>query len=334
VTIFPLTEVVLTHRAYHVAVAESGHVVAVSQNGAGSLISPDRDTTTPFKVSFDPRNVAIAANGSLLAVTGENGLTIISTSTLKPSHRLDESFESSHFSSNGLLWCCARLDSQTVALEIMDPQTWRAVARTKITDPFSDSYFQLLPHPDPECVVAWAAGGQDGQSLFWARRNDRTIVIDRFPELDDTTWPSFGPTGKEFLVISGHDAEVRRYSYPRGPISARMQWPFEAEGDQIGDFVAFVDANHALLTSSNGRLFIADLVRMVIEDEIRIHGHEAKPLEELYPGLRGERGLGSDLSFFSRLPREQFLSIHRELPSPHPEDSHDHLLTWRIVLLQ
>jgi hypothetical protein len=270
----------------------------------------------------------VAADGSLLAVTGGNGITIISASTLKPIHRLNDSFEGSHFSSNGLLWTCARLYSETVVLEIWDPQTWTRVARTKITDPYGDSHFDLLSHPNENCVVAWAAAGQDGQCLFWACHDDGAIVVDRFPELDNTAWPSFSPTGKEFLAISG--VELHLYAYPRRPIRAIMQWPSDDEEDQIGDFVSYVDANCALLQSNNGRLLLVDLETMTIEDEVSLRGHEPRPLAEYYPSLRGDRGLGSDVSCFLPLPHERFLSVHRELPSDHPDGSHDHLLTWLV----
>jgi hypothetical protein len=327
-TITPLTEVVLTHRAYHVGVAESGHAAALSRKGAGSLISPGGNSVTPFKLAFDPQHVSLSVNGGLLAVTGGNGISIISTSTLKPIHRLNDSFESSGFGPTGLLWTCARLYSETVTLEIWDPQTWTKVARTKITDPYGDAHFHLLSHPNDNCMVIWVAAGQDGQSLFWARHDDHTIVVDRFPELDYTTWPSFSPTGKEFLVISG--GELHRYKYPRGPMDARMQWPSEDEEDQMGDFVSYVDADYALLQSLNERLYLVDLETMTIEDEIRLHGHEPRPVSELYPNIRGDRRLSSDLSFFLRFPNDQFLSVHSEFSSAHPDDRLDHILTWRI----
>jgi hypothetical protein len=109
-----------------------------------------------------------------------------------------------------------------------------------------------------------------------------------------------------------------------------MQWPSEDEEDQIGDLVYYVDAHYALLQSNNGRLYLVDLETMTIEDEIRLHGHEPKPISELYPNLKGDRGLGSDLSFFLRFPHEQFLSVHGDRPSAHPDDRLDHILTWRI----
>ena len=96
----------------------------------------------------------------------------------------------------------------------------------------------------------------------------------------------------------------------------------------MGDFVSYVDANYSLLQSGNARLWLVDLETMTVEDEVSILGHEPKPLGELYPSLRGDGGLGSDLSFFLPLPHGQFLSVHPEIPSDFPDGRHDRLLTW------
>jgi hypothetical protein len=40
---------------------------------------------------------------------------------------------------------------------------------------------------------------------------------------------------------------------------------------------------------------------MGIEDEIAIEGHEPKPIWEYYPTLVKERGLGTDITWFTRL---------------------------------
>ena len=159
------------------------------------------------------------------------------------------------------------------------------------------------------------------------------IVADRFPDLEEGAWPSFSPAGNEFLVATGA-GELQRYKFPRGPLIANLQWPFDPKDSQIGDLVSFVDASRALVASNEGRLYLVDLNKMAIEDEISIRGHEPKPAVELYPSLGENRGLCSDLSFFLSVLPGRFLSIHRKLPSLYTEENHDHLLTWRIASLQ
>ena len=329
ITVSPLTEVTLSHRAYHVAAAESGHVVAISRNGEGSLISPDHSTHTPFRCPFEPSDVTISPSGSLLAIPGRGGLHVLSTSNFRTVHHVDDSFESACFSGNGNLWTSVCLEDGAVALETRNAKSLEVLARTELTDPLGDSHFKLLPHPDKEYVAIWVAAGQDGQCLFWAHRHGHAIVVDRFPGIDATAPPSFSPFGYRFLVVCDA-AELRHYSFPRGPLVAAMPWPFDDQGNQIGAIVSFVDQSHALLESNEGRLFLIDLRAMVIQDEVGIPGHEPKTVAEVYPSLQGRSGLCSDLASFLPLPKGGFLSIHRELPFRYPEERGDRLLTWRL----
>src|SRR5580700_1749596 len=142
ITIVPKTEVTLGHRTYHVAVAESGHVAAVSREGAGTLLAPGHTTCASFRLSAEVGDVALSAIGSLLAVVARGRLTLISTAAFRPVHRLDDSFESSCFSPGGALWSVARWDEASVAVEVREPETWKVVARTELHDPFSDFKFQ------------------------------------------------------------------------------------------------------------------------------------------------------------------------------------------------
>jgi hypothetical protein len=328
VTIFPLTEVKLKHRAFSLAVSDSGHIAAFSMFGSGSLISPDFRSVTPFASSPEFKGAALSPDGSMLAINAANGITFLSTSTFVKIHRLNDSFESCRFDVNNRLWTCARFSTTTVIVEVWEPGTWRKIAKTKITDPYRKSHFWLLPHPDQNCMVVSPAAGQDGQCLFWACLRNDGISVTRFPELDETTWPSFSPRGDEFLVIS--EGELHRYGYPRGPLHAKMRGRLESQGDKLGDFVYYADADYALATSLNYRLFLVDVENMEIEREVAILGHEPRPASELYPGLKGEQGLASDLVFLLPLSGTRFLSVHGELRGVHPEDSHDRLLTWRL----
>ena len=103
-------------------------------------------------------------------------------------HSLDDSVESVCFQ-DGVLWSAARWDENSIAVEVREAETWKVLAREELTDPFGDSFFHIVPHPGRGRVAIWAAAGQDGQCLFWAHREGAKISIDRFPGLDETTWP-------------------------------------------------------------------------------------------------------------------------------------------------
>jgi len=242
--------------------------------------------------------------------------------------KLDESIESCHFGAAGELWSASRWDEDSIALEVREPGSWKVVARTEVADPFGDSSFKILAHPVPEYVVVWAAAGQDGQCIFWASRSGPDITVTRFPGLDATTIPSFNRPGDEFLVVADGN-ELRHYRFPNGPVLTTMPWPFDDMDNQIGDLVVFVDSRRALLPSTADRLYLVDLSRMSLADEISITGHEPRPISEVYPKLR-EPGLCSDLAYITLLPSGRILSVHKQIPMETSEERSDTLLVWSL----
>jgi hypothetical protein len=80
--------------------------------------------------------------------------------------------------------------------------------------------------------------------------------------------------------------------------------------------------------STAERLYLVDLRKMAITDELSLRGHEPKPTAEVYPNLREESGLCSDLGHFAPLPTGGFLSVHHELPLLSGGASRDSLLAW------
>jgi len=326
VTISPLTHVTLKHRPFSLAVSDSGHVAAFSAWGSGALISPDFRSVTPFAFPHEFMGAALSPDGSMLAIAATNGTTLLSTSTFEKIHRFNDSFESCRFDANNRLWTCARFSTATVIVEVWEPGTWRKIAKTKITDSYG--YFWLLPHPDRNCMVVSAAARQAGRCLFWASLGSDGINLIRSPELKGTTWPTFSPSGDEFLVIS--EGELRRYCYPRGPLHAKMRGLRESEDDNLGEFVYYVDAGHALVASLNYRLFLVDVENMEVEDEVVILGHEPHPAAELHPFLKDDRGLASDMVLMFPVPGSKFLSLHSEFRGAHRADSDDRLLTWQL----
>jgi hypothetical protein len=48
-------------------------------------------------------------------------------------------------------------------------------------------------------------------------------------------------------------------------------------------------------------IFLIDTDRMMTVEEVELEGHEPRPIGEYYPYLSNERGLGTDISWFTRL---------------------------------
>jgi hypothetical protein len=327
ISIAPLTEVKLSHRAWPVAVAESGHIAALSKDGLATLLAPDHTTLRSFKAPADAGDAALSATGDLLAVAARGKLVLISTTAPRPVDRWDDSTEACCFLPGGALWTASRWDEDSVALEVREPAAWKVVARTELKDPFGDSSFMMRSHPDGAHVAILAAAGQDGQNLFWAHRDGSDIRVDRFPGIEDTRLPGFLPSGKQFLAICDGN-ELRRYKFPLGPIVGTMTWPFDDMENQIGDRVCCVDSRRAILDSLDCRLYLVDLRKMEIADEVCLRGHEPRPAAEVYPKLRNRGRLSYDLNHFAPLPAGGFVSIHSEFPLT--RDSRDSILTWRF----
>ncbi|MGA3262069.1 MAG: hypothetical protein ABSE35_24590 [Bryobacteraceae bacterium] len=328
ISVEPTTEVKLSHRAWRVAIAETGHIAAISKEGLATLLAPDHVTPRSFSISADASDAALSATGDMLAVAARGKLVLISTTTFRPVHRWDESTEACCFLPGDALWTASRWDEDSVALEVREPDTWKVVARAELKDPFDNSSFMMRPHSDGEYVAILAAAGQDGQSLFWAHRDGSRIGVDRFPGLEDTRLPSPLPAGKQFLAICDGN-ELRRYKFPLGPLEGTMAWPFDDMENQIGDRVSCVDSDRALLSSLTDRLYLVDLRKMEIADEVWLCGHEPRPAAEVYPKLRNSRRLCYDLGHFEPLRAGSLVSIHSELK----RDSHDSVLTWRVPSL-
>jgi len=263
-----LKNVQLTHEARITGCAASGAVVALSPEGAGSLISADFESVKEFKVSGHPQAAALSPAGSELAIVASDGIRFFSTAAFEMFHRLNNAFLSCLYGREDLFWTCARFTPQTVVLKAWEPGSWTQIAQAKVPDPFGNSEFSLFPGRDKNSVVLWAAAGQDGQCLFWASLTGSAIEVSRFKALDETSPPSFSPNGEEFLVTS--ECALHRYAYPQGPLKGTLTEVDDEEDDPIGYSVSYIDATQAVLTTMEGRLFLVDATRMTVIEEITL----------------------------------------------------------------
>jgi len=263
-----VTSVVLAHDTRITTGADSGQVAALSAEGVASLISPDFKTIRSFAIPQEPQGAGLSADGSVLAVAAPGGITLLSTSTFEKMHQLNDAFLGCLYAGEKLFWTCARLDQESVLLEAWEPGSWTKVARARVADPYGNSEFSLLRHPEENSVVVWAAAGQDGQCLFWSTLKGGGIHVSRFELLDETGLPSFSPNGSEFLVTS--ECALHRYAYPQGPLKGSLTELDGDEDDPIGYFVSYVDAGQALLTSMEGRLFLVDVEEMEVTEEVAV----------------------------------------------------------------
>src|SRR5688572_18912813 len=184
----PITTVVLGHRALHFVAANSGHVVALSKEGVGTLIAPDRLTVTRFEVGFQIAGAAISPDGRWLALLRDNIMSFVTLPDLVERARVDDIVETCLFSSSGAwLWSAFHTNGNTAVLEIRNAKTGEVIVRTEVTDPFESSSLMLFSHPSEDRVALWVAAGQDGQCLYWGNYDGSKLTTQLFPDLKDTT---------------------------------------------------------------------------------------------------------------------------------------------------
>jgi hypothetical protein len=328
IQITPQAQITLQHPAFHLAHAEDSRIVALSKSGQGTFLAPDLTVLSTFSIPRELSQAALSPDGSLLAVTAADGITFYSTATFEKTHYMNDAFEWCLFGSATLFWTSSRFTELTAVLQAWDLPKKTMIAKTKVADPFAGSTFLLFPHPSPHSAVIWAAAGQDGQRLLWASLEGDTIRVSRFEHEDFTSPPAFSPRGTELLFTT--EGQLFRYPYPNGPLLAKMNQV--TEDAYIGDDVCYLDDTHALLTSTEGRLFVVDVVNMNVLHEAVIVGYEPRPTSalnpRLYPKPEDDHRLGSDLSHFVKLADGRFLSLHRDLSAANLDRACDRLMVW------
>ncbi len=327
ITVLPSAKLELDHRAYHLlAVATSSHVLALSQKGQCSLIASDFSLLKSFHLSEAPTSIALAPAGDLMAITIPARMLILDVLTQNAVTSFHGSYASAAFSPDGrVLWSVRRLTTDLVSVEVRDCQTWCLVCQAELHDLFGESSFDLYFHPRGEYVGLWAAAGQDGQAIFFARANGTSVEITRLANVDNTTPPIFHRDGNSFLILVDDTNELRHYDFPDCTLLGVVPC---LEDERSGYYTQFVGDHHALMQWGEGLLYLVDLHTYSIVDEVAILGHEPRPIPELYPTLKDDVGIGSDLCFFQLLHPGTFISVHQRLPKSSDDGEKYLLLAW------
>ncbi len=84
------------------------------------------------------------------------------------------------------------------------------------------------------------------------------------------------------------------------------------EDNPFAESHVFFNERQALVGTNEQRIFVVDTVQMKIETEVSLEGHEPRPLGVYYPRLSKEGGLGTDISWFTRLGDVIFFVYHRD----------------------
>ncbi|MEG4807064.1 hypothetical protein QUA82_04450 [Microcoleus sp. F8-D3] len=276
---------------------------------------------------------AIMANGNHLAIVTANNQLVYEQQLPNPpvKHYLynENGFQDCWFDADGLrFWCMKLIESDQVEIQIRDTNSWQIQRKFLLKDPFGGSTFSFQPHPENQILALWAAAGQDGQQVYWLYDDGIKIHAVEVACLADTTPPVFHPAGSEFLVLDDSNRELSRFSFPDCNLLGQCQWPWPDSDDSFDYSMCYLSDDRLLINTNEGLMYLIDLNKMEMLDELILSGHEPRPSQELYPNLNEEEGLCSDLDCFYRFDSDRILSVHSQLPSQKPESKQKTLVIF------
>jgi hypothetical protein len=317
ITISPVKEVLLPYRIFFVRCAESGHVVAASREGAVTVFGPGLAPLSSFDVGRAIHDVSIAPNGESLALCSDGSLSL---NRVSDGH---EQFATSigkrcavEFADSDRLWTVsADEDGVEVTVELRETTKGRVLRANDFRDPLDGgSHCSFHRTNRADAIAIWVAAGQDGQWIFWAHDTGRSIAIKQARGISECTPPEFNTDGDEFLILES-DQLSRWYFAKQKRLTTFSKWPWvETEDDDVGTYVGWVGRDRALVKSNGDRLYLVDIEQGRLVDEVAIAGHLPRPVSELFPSLKHEVGLTTDVSYFVADGQGRMLSVHRDLP--------------------
>ena len=129
-------------------------------------------------------------------------------------------------------------------------------------------------------------------SGFWARDTGHAVEIQAIPAIDECTPPCFNGDGSEFLIVEGDC--LSRWTFPAlERTSSVVEWPWlesDDDDDDLGTCVAWAGRERAVMSTNENRLYLIDLGRRTVLDEVAIVGHEPRPSGALPRPRARDRG--------------------------------------------
>ena len=198
-----------------------------------------------------------------------------------------------------------------------------------IQDDFLRRCFSFHPHPENQILAVWDAADLYGQQIYWLYDDGMTIHAVEVPCPNETGPPEFHPAGSEFLVIHSCGQQLSRFSFPDCNLLGICEWPWPDSDDCFRYYMCYLSDDRVLIDTQEGRMYVIDLDKMEISDELILSGHEPRPSQELYPNLKDvEEGLCGDLDCFYRFDSDSILSVHSQLPSQKPDSKQKTLVIF------
>jgi hypothetical protein len=316
----------LKHRAFFLrGRPNKSIVIAASGDGQFSVLSPDLKKCQFRRLSRKIRGISPHPSKDLFAwIDGDSGSLIVQRLGGGPiveisppllhngaSNWIKPGFDDCFFETSGkFLWLVGPRSDHESELQLVETAHWSLVDKTMIKDPFRGSSCSFEDSGRPDLLWVWTAAGGDGNQVFWLKRKVGGFSCTLEPQLTNTGPPAFSPGGKHILVVSENCA-ICKFRFPEmRQIGTCLE--SEDEDDPYAESLAFLNERQGLARTNEGRLFLIDAGRMKSEGELALEGHEPGPKGKYYPNLKNEKGICTDISYFSRLGDVVFFVYQRE----------------------
>jgi hypothetical protein len=84
--------------------------------------------------------------------------------------------------------------------------------------------------------------------------------------------------------------------------------------------MCYLSDDRILVNTDEGLMYLIDINKMEISEELILIGHEPRPYQELYPNLKDlKEQLCGDLKYFYRFDSDSILSVHSQVLSQEPD---------------
>ncbi|MEG4519124.1 MULTISPECIES: hypothetical protein [unclassified Microcoleus] len=304
-------------------------------------LSPKYEYQLPDEISclaLSPKGdllAAIMANGNHLAiVTAENQLVYeqqLPNPPVKYSHWHNENgFQDCWFDADGVrFWCMKLIEPDRVEIQIRDINSWQIQRKLLFKDPIGFSTFSFHPHPENQILVLYAVAHDNGQQIYWLYDDGMTIHAVEAPGPYDPYVPVFHPAGGEFLVVHDGGRQISRFSFPDCNLLGICEWPWPDSDDGFHYYMCYLSDDRILVNTDEGLMYLIDINKMEISDQLILIGHDPRSSKELYPNLKDvEEGLCGDLKYFYRWDSDSILSVHSQALSQQPDSKQNTLVIF------
>lgn len=265
VLVRPQKTIKIGHRAYFlrsaphqpssVAASEEGRISFLSFRGAARHSIKRRSKISA--VSLHPKKPLLAmVESGRLTVIQFNGSSVFKEVGLGARQGTTDDvcrgFDDCFFDESGdYLWCSAARSRDEVEVQLRRTSSWSTVNTALINDPFGQSSCSFHGTSWPDVVALWLAAEQDGQQVYWLRRQAVDFRCDLERKLKNTIPPAFSPSGAVFWVVN-QDGVACRFEYPQ--VRQTGAWQSPAEEDPFDCSLCCLDDRYALVGSLNGRV--------------------------------------------------------------------------------